>query len=281
MGKLHSVQKKILFDQRYKVDVWLFYGMPGTGKFTVAQSFANWFLDKALSDLFIIDIDIDIGVNLIRDMKAFFSSTSAVGTYKIAIINNAETMTIQGQNALLKILEDKTFNNSIIIIITNNIDIMLNTVVSRCRKMHFSSPSIEEIKLLFPNVRDGVIEFTNHSIDLLNTFIKSGNNMKSIGLDLYISVLKNISNQIGVYHNIDSLNAHRYCDVLKLAISRIIKSYILNIKPLFHEEEMLMRKCMAQNKIEHYLSQYFKIVQYEKEKCEFNLDARYILSLDL
>lgn len=275
MTILYKKQKKILLDQRYKVDVWLFYGIAGIGKFTVAQSFSNWFLNDASSDIFIINIEDSIGIDLIRDLKSFFYSTSAIGEYKIAIINNAENMTIHAQNALLKILEEKIFKNAIIIIITNNIDIMLNTVVSRCRKMYFPTPQIEEIKLLFPNVSNATIEIANYSMDNFITLKQNFNK----DLDSYIKILKEISNSIDLYYNIEYSNELIFRQMLKLAISRIVKSSILNISPLFNDEPMLIQKCILNNGIDHYLEQYFKIVKYEEEKEKLNLDSRYIMEI--
>ena len=53
------------------------------------------------------------------------------GKYKIYIIDEAEKMTQQAQNALLKTIEEPPAYG-IIILLTSNIDILLPTIRSRC-----------------------------------------------------------------------------------------------------------------------------------------------------
>lgn len=51
--------------------------------------------------------------------------------YKIYIVNEAETMNVQAQNALLKTLEEPP-SFAIIILLTNNVSALLDTILSRC-----------------------------------------------------------------------------------------------------------------------------------------------------
>lgn len=53
------------------------------------------------------------------------------GKYKVYIIDEAEKMTIQAQNAILKTIEEPPAY-SVIIFLTNNVEIFLPTIVSRC-----------------------------------------------------------------------------------------------------------------------------------------------------
>ena len=53
------------------------------------------------------------------------------GPHKIYIINEAEKMTIQAQNALLKTLEEPP-EYTVILLLTSNIDSLLPTILSRC-----------------------------------------------------------------------------------------------------------------------------------------------------
>ena len=73
-----------------------------------------------------------IGVDDIRHSNRFLEKTAHIGQYKTVMIPNADAMTIAASNALLKTLEEPT-SDSIIIIITHDIEQLLPTVVSRCR----------------------------------------------------------------------------------------------------------------------------------------------------
>ena len=53
------------------------------------------------------------------------------GPYKIYIINEAEKMTVQAQNALLKTLEEPP-EYAVIILLTTSTEVLLQTILSRC-----------------------------------------------------------------------------------------------------------------------------------------------------
>ena len=72
----------------------------------------------------------DIRTQLIEDVmiKPYCSS------YKIYIVDEAEKLTLQAQNALLKTIEEPPAY-AIILLLTNNLDAMLPTITSRCVKL--------------------------------------------------------------------------------------------------------------------------------------------------
>lgn len=69
--------------------------------------------------------DIRLGINNDIVIKPYSSK------WKIYIINEAEKMTVQAQNALLKTLEEPPAY-AVIILLTSNIEVLLPTVLSRC-----------------------------------------------------------------------------------------------------------------------------------------------------
>ncbi len=71
-----------------------------------------------------------IGVKNISELSMWNSLKSDTGI-KLAAINQAHLLTEEAQNSLLKILEEPS-NNTIIILITNNTEELLNTIRSRC-----------------------------------------------------------------------------------------------------------------------------------------------------
>lgn len=60
-----------------------------------------------------------------------------VGEYKIVIIEEADTLNIEGQNAMLKTIEEPP-SYGIIILVTQNLASLLPTIKSRCIHMRFS-----------------------------------------------------------------------------------------------------------------------------------------------
>ena len=65
--------------------------------------------------------------------------------YKIFIIDKADTMTVQAQNALLKTLEEPP-SYAIFILISKNLDSILSTVKSRCIIFNIKKLSVSKIK---------------------------------------------------------------------------------------------------------------------------------------
>ncbi len=67
------------------------------------------------------------------------------GPKKVYIVNDAEMMTVQAQNALLKTLEEPP-SYAVIILLTSNMEIFLPTIVSRCVVLHMKPAKDDEIK---------------------------------------------------------------------------------------------------------------------------------------
>lgn len=67
------------------------------------------------------------------------------GPYKIYIIGDAQMLTLQAQNALLKTIEEPPAY-VVIILLTNNMDALLPTITSRCVTLNLKSVGDEKVK---------------------------------------------------------------------------------------------------------------------------------------
>lgn len=83
----------------------------------------------------------DIREQLIGDMQIKPYSSR----YKIYVIDEAEKLTVQAQNALLKTIEEPPAYG-IVILITTNADIFLQTILSRCVKLDFKPVSDDLVR---------------------------------------------------------------------------------------------------------------------------------------
>lgn len=81
-----------------------------------------------------------IGVDQIRSVSRFFEKTAQLATNQVVIIESAEAMTESAANALLKTLEEPT-NNSYIILLVNDEQRLLPTIISRCRHIQLKPPT--------------------------------------------------------------------------------------------------------------------------------------------
>lgn len=83
-----------------------------------------------------------IGIEDIRDIKKKIYLLPAQGKYKVVLVKNAQNLTIEAQNSLLKILEEPP-NDTFIILSCSSSESLLSTIISRCRIVSIKS-SINE-----------------------------------------------------------------------------------------------------------------------------------------
>lgn len=79
---------------------------------------------------------IAIKIDQIRLLKNFAALTPAVGTGRVCLIEDAELMTVQAANSLLKLLEEPP-PGLVFILIAGTGKPLLPTILSRCRKVLF------------------------------------------------------------------------------------------------------------------------------------------------
>lgn len=83
-------------------------------------------------DFFLIDSETSIGIETIRNLQKDLSLKPFSAEKKIVFIKEAQNLTIEAQNALLKTLEEPPMH-TLIILSSPNPYWLLPTVVSRCR----------------------------------------------------------------------------------------------------------------------------------------------------
>lgn len=81
-----------------------------------------------------------LGIDSVRKVSTFFEKTAQIGKIKTVLIPEADKMTVAAANALLKTLEEPT-NNSIIVLLSDEHDTLLPTIISRCRLFEIRPPS--------------------------------------------------------------------------------------------------------------------------------------------
>jgi len=134
---------------------YLFYGPSKIGKRTFAIEFAKSLQkpEERLANFLMVEPikgkeednkRESIHISQIRELKSKLSLSSASDGYKVAIIDNAQAMTLDAQGAMLKLLEEPK-GRSLIILIVESKDQLLSTITSRCQLIRFSTLSKKEI----------------------------------------------------------------------------------------------------------------------------------------
>jgi DNA polymerase-3 subunit delta' len=120
---------------------YFFFGPAGAGKRFFAEEFArslergSWFEKndaRPLSDaLFIAPDEKDtIGIDAVRSIKLFLGERPNISKYRLVVIDRADALTTEAQNALLKITEEPPVRTLLILIAAGK-ESLLPTLISR------------------------------------------------------------------------------------------------------------------------------------------------------
>ena len=199
---------------------YMFIGISGIGKLLFAKEFAKAILCNENTgcnhcksciefntlnnpDFQVIEPDENsIKIEQIRLMNSKITEKPIISNKKVYIINNAETMTKEAQNCLLKTLEEPP-EYAVIILIGTNENMFLNTIKSRCVRINFNKINDSDLKRILVEKYN----YSNITENMLKLF--SGSIEKAINLqgkqDIY-SEIEQIFNNIENINIIDLLN---------------------------------------------------------------------------
>jgi len=93
-----------------------------------------------------------IKIAQIRNIKTFLSQKSISSEKKIVLIIDAHLLNEAASNCLLKTLEEPS--NGIFILLTSKLNLLLDTIISRCQIVRFGSFSSEQIKSILKEYLD-------------------------------------------------------------------------------------------------------------------------------
>ena len=199
---------------------YMFIGIAGIGKRLIAKEFAkmllctdeNKYCNKCKSciefntnnnpDFILLEPDEkgNIKIDQIRNLQKNVSEKPIISNNKVCIINDADLMTVEAQNCLLKTLEEPPSYMTIILIGTNESN-FLPTIKSRCTILYFERIKDEEIKnYLMANmdqesIPSNIIEIADGSIG------------KALNIKDKFEIYEKISN---IIENLDK------CDIIEM-----------------------------------------------------------------
>jgi len=164
---------------------YLFFGA-GEEKFIFSQTLAN-FLEKGkfaepkeiLTEFLAISPDEKgtIGIEEIRNLKYFLWQEPIASLKRVVIIENAQALTPEAQNAALKIVEEPP-KRGLIIFLTKTAEDLIPTLNSRLQKIYFPETSK---KSTVDELEDETDEFFRKSIErLMKDPVKNSARLKEI-----------------------------------------------------------------------------------------------------
>ncbi len=240
----------------------LFSGKEGIGKFLTAKMFAKYiFCDTkkencTCKNCMKIDHnnhpDLHILIpekNMIKNdqiikLQEFLMIKSHDTDSKIVIIDDAHLMNERSQNRLLKTLEEPP-ENSYIILISDNKDSLLQTVLSRCMTIQFNDLSEDDIKLYLDNHNintnlDEVSKLADGSIKKATDISKDDDY-----LDKYFKVRELIDNIVNKREDLIIKNIDLFSD--KESIFPILDNMILWYRDILLYKKTKIKKLLYNN----------------------------------
>ncbi|MEG1312530.1 MAG: DNA polymerase III subunit delta' C-terminal domain-containing protein [Romboutsia sp.] len=278
---------------------YMFEGIDGIGKKKLTDELAKILLNSENLDSSLDYININPDGSSIKIVQIRKLQTDIIikphKDYKIYIINEAEKMTIEAQNALLKTLEEPP-EYAIIILITSNKEALLATIKSRCEIIKFLPISLLDLKNYLIN--NGIDE---QRAQLLSIFSR-GSIAKALELSesadftimrediqSYIQTIldKNIIDILEISSNMDKYKKEilsildifiNYFRDMMMIKENIDKSMIINADKIIFIQNMSKKITYSQ------VSKIIDIIEETKNKirsnCNFNISIQ-VMALNI
>jgi len=137
-----------------------------------------------------------IRIEQIRDINVFLSKKSIYPTKKFILIEDAHLLNESSSNCLLKTLEEPT--NGVFILLTARVNLLLDTIISRCQIIRFKPYSNQGLKKLLYKSKHKATDLLSDSEVLENLiYISNGSPGKlSDNIDTWNQIPERIKNNI-------------------------------------------------------------------------------------
>ena len=267
---------------------WIFVGPKGIGKYTSAINFiTNIYEDKISFEQNVFQINSNENLALIEDIRALINQvnlTNANSNQKcFVLIDNLDSLNFNSYNALLITIEEPP-DNTILILICHNTNVIPKTILSRCIKLRFNPLNKKEIKEFCDinkiNIKNFDLEnyqsLINGSVEKLLLLSSEEGRLVLNKLNLITNSLKFKITEFEKLYNLISYNFENYYSIIashllnkqKIKYLKYFKNkkIIVNILKFFLNIEIFTKQNLNidNKKVLHYLIlEFLKTNKYE------------------
>ena len=248
-----------IFDNEQVHHAFIISGSKGIGKSLLIESLAEKILNNKISlennpdfhNLKIIEEKKLIGINQIHELRDKLYESSFLGKNKVAVINEIEKISIDGLNAILKILEEPP-KNTYFLLSTNFLNQIPLTIQSRCFDLRISSP---EIKQSLEWLSDYQTKDALKALEITNNLpIKAKHFLDNNLLDARDNFVKDVSGIIKEGKDVISISEKWIKDNDTLNLKLEWMSQILSDSIKFHADKSIESLTSDTDAISKYLS---------------------------
>ncbi|ADL49890.1 DNA polymerase III subunit delta' [Clostridium cellulovorans] len=265
-------------------------GEDGSGKSLMAKSAAIKILSKSIYQNYADIIEFktskaSIGVDDIRVLIEETNKKPFEGDKKVIIIYNAEKITVQGQNAFLKTIEEPP-KGVFIFLLCENLEKILDTIKSRCQIHRLRRLSYEEMKLFlsknYKNIKaeemKPLIAFSDGIPGRVEKYFTDDafRNIRNITMEILISITGKEVYELLKYEEQLMKYKNYWQDVLSSFISYVRdaliyketgdEQYIINIDKI--DEIKIITDSFSYNK----LNKIIDTISYVKDNMQSNVN---------
>lgn len=215
----------------------------------------------------------------LEELQYLFSKKAVIGNKKVYIIDGVEKLNTTSANSILKFLEEPE-EGIIAILITENINRVLNTIVSRCQILTLKNilnlsnfSTIEKIAIKLFNSENKIEEFTENgnSILFVNNVINFVKYYEEHGMD----TLLDIENLWNCYFK-DRREINNALEIMLLFYSDVL-NYLMN-KPIliFNEIKKDIQNISIKSNALN-ISKKISVIIDLKDKIKYNINTNLLM----
>ncbi|VBB68536.1 DNA polymerase III delta prime subunit [invertebrate metagenome] len=163
-----------------------------------------------------------IVVEDIRDLSRFLTLTAAEGGWRVAVIDDAESMNDSAGNALLKILEEPT-SQSLILLVSHSPGQLLPTIRSRCCSLPLCPLTERQVSVLLKRYRPALTP----AAVLVLARLAEGSVGRALALadNNGVALYRTMLDLLASIPHLDGPALHAFSDQIAQADSRLFKTY--------------------------------------------------------
>ncbi|MEL9991123.1 MAG: replication factor C small subunit [Thermoproteus sp.] len=177
----------------------LFYGPPGTGKTTMALVLARELYGEAWRENVLeLNASDERGINVIRERVKEFARTAPVGKapFKLVILDEADNMTSDAQQALRRIMEMYA-NTTRFILLANYVSGIIEPIQSRCAVFRFTPLPKDAVvaRLKYIAEQEGV-KVSQDALDAIYDFTQGDMRRAITALQIASTTTKEVNEEV-------------------------------------------------------------------------------------
>ena len=215
----------------------------------------------------------------LEELQQEFSKKSIIGNKKVYIINKAEKLNISSSNSLLKFLEEPE-ENIIAILLTENKNQLLSTIISRCQNITLKKKNNLNALSTFEKIS---YILNDNETDINNYILEENNKIKLEKIIDFIEYYEENHENTIIYinklwhdyfkerdeiYNSFTIMLYFYKDLLNDKLNKKIK--------IFNENIELIKKINQKNDINSLINK-INVIMDLREKIKFNVNNNILM----